>query len=193
MTILPFIEETASTTPEAVVAAASISFVHFSSLAARDAPELRIKAPCTHISRQDIVKCLEKATGRRFEEKEKVLVGQVFSLDASTSSLLINWDEFRSSLLKLKELKLQNGPTRPFTNSRARLLAARKKGSLATSSTTSLVPLTSSQQIGWGHASEGHSEESKVMRAALKGSDVTRGGEGTSLVAYYGASLGRTF
>jgi hypothetical protein len=208
MTIHPFIEESATpTTPEAVVEAASTSFAHFSSLAARDAPELQIKVP-HHIFRQHILKCLEKTLKRPLEAKELVLVGQCFCLDASS---LISWQEFSASLLKMEEMKSQNSdmyPKRPFTNSRARLLAARKKGLLAgsaaadgTSDGASLIPRTSSQEIGWGHAAAltarvfSAQEKGKGSRqhVALKGSDITAGGEGTSLSSYYGPSLGRTF
>ena len=198
MTILPFPETLkVSPTPEATT-----SFAYFSSLAARDAPELRIKVP-HHIFRQDIVKCLEKTTGRRLEAQELVLVGQCFSLDASS---LISWQEFEASLLKLEEMKTQSGtiyPKRQFTNSRERLMAARKKGLLASSTAagSTAFPLTSSQEIGWGHApalAAGVFDHNKckgktTARAALKGSDITAGGEGTSLSSYYGPSLGRTF
>jgi hypothetical protein len=182
MTTLPFIEETAAatpTTPKAVVAAASTSFAHFSSLAARDAPELRIKVP-NFIFRQDIGKCLEKLVGRRLEATELVLVGQFFSLDASS---LISWQEFEASLLKMEEMKTQRGviyPKRPFTNSRARLLAARKKGLLAGSAAASSgsrtdtaapsIPMTSSQEIGWGHA--------PALAAGVFAHGVQEGGKG---------------
>jgi hypothetical protein len=202
MTILPFIEENSSTSPEAVIAAASTSFAHFSSLAAQDAPELRTKAPNTHIFRKDIVKCVEKYTGRRLEIKELILVNKSFCLDAST---LISWEEFKGSLLKMEEIKSRNGVTRPFTNSRARLLAARKKGLLpgpgaadsSSKSGNTDVLRTSSQEIGLGHATAlvTTQEQGKGARprAALKGSDITAGGEGSSLQSYYGASLGRSF
>ncbi|KAG7670399.1 hypothetical protein Ndes2526B_g00152 [Nannochloris sp. 'desiccata'] len=205
MAIPPLIEESATpTTPEAVVAAASTSFAHFSSLAARDAPELHINVP-HHILRQDIVKCVEKTLRRPLEAKELAMFAQCFCLDASS---LISWQEFSASLLKMEEMKIQNGviyPKRTLFNSRARLLAARKKGLLAASSGTpdaaSSIPLTSSQEIGWGHgpalAARVFSAQEQVkgtrQRAALKGSDVTAGGEGTSLASYYGPSLGRTF
>jgi len=210
MELLPYIEESATppTTPEAVIKAASTSFAHFSSLAARDAPELHIKVP-HHIFRKHIIKCLEKTLRRPLEAKELALVGHCFCLDASS---LISWQEYSASLLKMEEMKSQNGDMhrkRPFTNSRARLLAARKKGLLAGSAAAvsgkpdgaSLIPLTSSQEIGWGHAPAlaarwfSAQEQGKAarQRAALKGSDITAGGEGTSLASYYGPDLGRTF
>lgn len=179
-------------------AAAAAAFAQFSSEAAREAPELRIKPP-HHIFREDIVKCLEKAAGRSLDQSELALVVGCFALDVSA---LISWQEFESALLKMEERwKTQGvGPKRPFTNSRARLLAARKKGLLipgghGASSANAGLPTTSSQEIGWGHAAAAAAgmHDLKERHAPLKGSDVTAGGEGTSLSSYYGPALGRVF
>ena len=124
---------------------------------------------------------------------------QCFALDVSA---LISWQEFESSLTKMEERwKVQAvGPQRPFTNSRARLLAARKKGMISVdsgrdASSASCLPMTSSQEIGWGHAAAAAAGlgDLQERHAPLKGSDVTAGGEGTSLSTYYGPALGKVF
>ena len=170
--------------------AAAAAFGHYSAIAAREAPELRIKPP-HHIFREDIGKCLEKAAGRALIQSELALVPQCFALDVSA---LISWQEFESSLTKMEERwKVQAvGPQRPFTNSRARLLAARKKGMISVDSgrdegmpPCSDTPCAAAAAAGLGDLQERH--------APLKGSDVTAGGEGTSLSTYYGPALGKVF
>lgn len=180
-------------------------FAHFSLVAAKEAPELRVQVPY-QIFREDITKCLEQGSGRPLMPVEAAALGRCFALDGP--SALIGWDEFRSSFNSLEKNYKQlqtNGPMKSFTRSRQRLLAARRKGlgarprgapSPSEKQQQPVVPRTSSQEIGWHHRAALSAEAGPTTaggrHAPLRSSDVTKG-EGRSLASYYGSALGRCF
>ena len=154
------------------------------------------------------MKCLEKSRARALDISELAAVHRCFCLDGPA---LISWQEFETSSLKMEEMVKTvyqftiGGGQRPFTNSRARLLAARKKGlvpgtttrsttiSSTTISSTTAIPVTSSQEIGWGHSAATVAGLTQHSFMPLKGSDVTKGGQGTNLASYFGEALARNF
>lgn len=172
-------------------------FSRLSSQAANEALHFKIRPP-HHIFREDTVKCLERSSRRPLSTPEKIAVQKFFDMEAP--SVLVSWDEFEKSLSAMKEsLDAMKGASRSTTNSRERLLAARRRGITLSQSGVvkthaAAFPQTSSQEVGW-HAST-RSTSSDLTSASnkycpLPSTDVTRGKEGRTLETYYGQYLGR--
>jgi len=176
------------------------AFAACSAKAARDVPSLPIRPP-SHILREDIVKCLETAAKRPLSMRERSAIQRSFSIDIAP---LISWDEFQTSFAKFQARMIEDTSPKteektPYVSgirSRTRLLEARRRGmSTQKRDRTPVVPLTSSQEIGWyvlDAAAVKAAGTHNCNTAALNGTDVTKG-EGRSLQSYYGAHLGRSF
>jgi hypothetical protein len=179
-------------TPEAVAAA----FTRLSQAAAQACPALGITPD--QILREDVVSCLEAAAGRRLAPAELAAATAAYALDTSAT---IGRPEFEASLAKWlsivsSQATAASGALKQPVRSRARLLAARKKGLPLRAGVGSVEPLTSSQEIGWGADAAAAARVCGApgeRRRALRSTDVTAGGQGTSLATYYGAALGQAF
>ena len=172
------------------------AFAQCSARAAGEAPELRIQPP-RHRFREDIPKCLEMAAGAPLGLPHLAALHRSFPLDTSP---LISWEEFQACFQKFSQAQTATGQA--VTRSRARLIAARRKGLEVSgcvggggAAAAAVVPPTSSREIGWyaPAAAALAPASGAATYAALKGTDVTKGKEGRTMESYYGAHLGRLF
>lgn len=168
-------------------AAYAKSFAEFSVRAAKIQQSFH-KYDITRILREDIVRCLEQAARAKLTTEQLAVLPRCFALDGPST---ISWDEFNTGLAKFNAETCGCSPPIYTTRSRSRLLAARRKGLGLQGANC----VTSSQEIGRYSglaAGTDDSQSGAARQAALKGTDVTKGGEGRSLMSYYGPQLGRS-
>ena len=169
-------------------------FIQLSKEIKEEIPDLRISSNDI-ILRGDVMSCLEESFRRPLTISELSDVQRCFILE---SCPLIDWQEFRESYEHFMETRTNHlDPNRsirkPFTKSRARLLALRKKGIVPAKESMDqpMMPATTSQDIGWFHKNAFKNKNITLVEkyAPLKGSDITRGNEGRNWSTYYGPSL----
>lgn len=173
------------------------------------APELLQEAAEKRILREDIPAVLASAAGRQPTGRDLAAVLRCFVLDVSAA---ISWSEFERSWRLLQrggsvQAATGRAGTRGFMGRRANMVASEGSAALATkashstcsceaepfvagtaeaSDTHALQLQTTQQEIGWHHtAAPMHPPACRSTR----GTDVTRGGQGSSLKTYFGMHL----
>jgi hypothetical protein len=173
--------------------AARAAFEALSAEGAAAAPELRLERGA-QILREDALVVLERALGRPLALEELVAAESTFALDAGA---VLGRAEFEAALGAAGAALARGGaaapaPASPATRSLARLLAMRRRGLAPAAPPAGAAPRTSAAEVGWRAAAAPPGSMTALgRRAPLRGTDVTRGGEGHSLASYFGPELGR--
>lgn len=149
-----------------------------------------------HILREDISEVLSRALGRQLSGGELSALLKCFLLDVSAT---IGWPEFERSWAALQALVSGAGSAQAARGGALAAGGQRARAAAAVAASrqhaiTASEPRTAQAEIGWQHAaapvvSRERCEAPGSRYVPLRGSDVTKGGQGSSAATYFGMYL----